>query len=700
MINRLLRPKSIAIVGASETEGSFGQRLLSSIRGAGFDGSIFPINPKYGTIDGIPSYPTLSAIGRPVDLVAFAVAEERLLPAFEDAAKAGAGAAVIFSRGYVAPDAPRPSIGERWVALAREAGMSVCGDNCMGFINFVDKVRVSGNPPPVPLDAGRIALLSHSGSTWSGMLGNQRQLKFNYALSVGRESVTTMADYIEFLLDHTDTKVIGLVMETFRSPEKLMTGLARAQAKGVPIVALKLGRSERGQRFTRSHSGAIAGSDAACQALFDAYNVARTYTLDEFADTLEIMQSSRKPAAPSIAVGTDSGGERQLISDIGADVGIRFADFTDETTRRLEAILDPGLEAANPLDYWGDGRMYWAECLQIMSEDPGVGSVVMATNMVSGRKILKIAGESVQALHQASQKPIVMMGNLHSTIDREEAARLRAFGIPVLMGTSTGLSALKHFSRYHHPEDYSRDEVPKSPDATIVARWRDRLTTGDPLGPAETEELLTAFRIPMVSSRFVENEAAALAAAERLGYPVVLKTARSDILHKTDVGGVLLNIGVSETLVDGYRKLASAFGPSMQIQKMAKPGTELLLGMTSDPQLGPLITVGLGGIFVEVYKDVVAMLPPVGPQRVLDALHRLKAFPLLQGNRGKPPADLKAIAEVVSRFSLMVHLLKPHLLEADVNPLIARPDGILAVDALLIGSNASRTDPQSREATP
>ena len=274
-LDALLRPRSIAIVGASTREGSFGLRLLSSIRSGRYGGEVYPINPRYDDIAGTRCYPNLKALPAPADCVAFAVSDDILEPALTEAADAGARAAVIFGRAYEAPGRAGPSRAERLAAVAREAGMAVCGNNCMGFFNSIDGIKMSGNPPPLAEASGEVGLISHSGSTWSGLVGNQRDLVFNYAISAGQEIATTMADYLEFLLDQPETRAIGCLLETVRAPELFIAAIERADQLGVPIVALKLGRSERGRRFAIAHSGALAGSDAAYGAVFERHNVIR-----------------------------------------------------------------------------------------------------------------------------------------------------------------------------------------------------------------------------------------------------------------------------------------------------------------------------------------------------------------------------------------------------------------------------------------
>ncbi|HMK68176.1 MAG TPA: CoA-binding protein, partial [Stellaceae bacterium] len=433
----LLRPRSIAIFGASTREGSFGLRLLNSITGGRYGGAVYPINPRYEEIGERRCYPSLKDLPQSADCVAFAVSDDLVEAALAEAADAGVRAAVIFGRAYEPRNGPGPSRVERLAAIAREAGMAVCGNNCMGFFNSIDGIKMSGNPPPLPDAKGTVGLVSHSGSTWSGLIGNQRDLTFNYAVSAGQEIATTMAEYIEFLLLQPETRAIGCLLETVRAPDRFIAAIEKADRLGIPVVALKLGRSERGRHFALAHSGALAGSDAAYRAIFERHNVIGVQTPDELTDMLELLKSPRRPGSGGIGIVTDSGGERELIVDLASDIGADLAELGPATRERLLGILDPGMEPQNPVDSYGDGRMLMEDCLRAVAEDPGVAVVALATNLVHGRPYARLSSTAIEHVFAATQKPALVFGNLHSSVSREEATRLRALGVPVLMGSET-----------------------------------------------------------------------------------------------------------------------------------------------------------------------------------------------------------------------------------------------------------------------
>src|SRR5215213_415433 len=696
-LGALLRPNSIAIVGASEREGSFGQRLLRSVRSGRYAGRVYPINPRYEVLDGIPCFPDLRSVPAIPDCAAFAVSDDQIEAALADAAACGVGSAVIFGRAYEKPVPGVVSRVDRLAAIAREAGMMICGNNCMGFINFVDGLKVSGNPPPIPDKAGVVGFISHSGSTWSGLIGNQRDLLFSYAISAGQEIATTMTDYIHFLLDQPETRVIGCIMEAVRAPTAFLESLDRADDKGIPIVVLKLARSEHGRELALAHSGALAGSASAYKAVFERRNVVSTETPDEFADTLELFSSPRRPPVPGISIVTDSGGERELIVDLASDIGAPLATLSPTTEAALLEVLDPGMLAVNPVDSYGDGRMLLRECLSAVAKDAKVGIVALATNLVHGRPYLYQSTAAIETVFNETDKPALVFGNLHSTISREEASRLRALGIPVLMGTATALLAMRHLGMWHSGRERHGPE-PAQPYLAVSNLQLLERAIAEASGVALPAELgyriLEAFGIDVGKSLFVEDEAAAVEAAAELGFPVVLKTANSTILHKSESGGVILGLRDRAAIKAAYERIVLSCGPRVQVQAELSAGVELLLGMTTDPTFGPMVTIALGGIFTEVIQDAITVEPPVTAVAAGDLLTRLKGYRLLQGYRGRPKADVDALALTIERFSHLCTNLADGLDAVDVNPIIAGETGCIAVDALFL-----RKPPHRKEAT-
>ncbi|HET9671847.1 MAG TPA: CoA-binding protein, partial [Actinomycetota bacterium] len=357
-LRRMLEARSIAVVGASVKEGSLGRQMVAELQRGGFEGAVYPVNPGYGEVLGHRCYPSIGAIGEPVDLAILGVANARIEQAMREAAEAGAASVVTFSSLHedAPPEPGLPPLAERVAAIAREHGIALCGGNGMGFLNTAAKLRATGFPTPDELRAGGVTFLSHSGSAFAAFAFNDRGIGFNLVVSSGQELVTTMDEYLRYALDLDSTRVVALLLETVRRPEPFVAALGEAAERGLPVFALKVGRTETSKRMVVAHSGALAGEHGAYEAVFDAYGVHECRDLEELADAVELFSSPRRVSGDGgVASVHDSGGERALFVDLAADTGVPLARISEETRRQIEDVLDPGLVAENPLDAWGTG---------------------------------------------------------------------------------------------------------------------------------------------------------------------------------------------------------------------------------------------------------------------------------------------------------------------------------------------------------
>jgi acetate---CoA ligase (ADP-forming) len=727
----LLEPRSVAVVGASARPGSFGDQLVGQLLAGGYRGTVHLVNPRYREVAGRPCHPSLADLPGPVDLAVLAVPNAALEAQLTAAAEAGAPAAAIF-----ASCADPPTLADRLRSIALEAGMAVCGGNGMGFFNLEQSLRVCGYPEPADLPAGPVAVVTHSGSVFSALLHNQRGLRFNLVVSAGNELVTGAAAYLDHALELPTTRVVALFLETVREPAAFRAALAKAAARAIPVVALKVGRGQAARAMVAAHSGALAGEDGAYQALFDAYGVARVATLDELADTCELLVG-RRARPGGLAAIHDSGGERAHLLDLAERLRVPLAEISEATRRRLAAVLEPGLPATNPLDAWGTGNdadRIFATCIRALLDDPATAALALNLDLTTEpTPDTSYTGLATEAA-ASTEKPVAVLANLASAVDRAEAATLRAAGVPVLEGTATGLAALGHLLAYRdflaHPppaaglvaagttpepaEPPPAPEPAESPPAGAVdnpgpprsrsatlphrgtrrrrvgvgrarERWRRRLAEGvRVLSEAEGLALLRDWGVPVVAAEVAGGLEEALAAAGRIGWPVALKTAAPGVVHKSDVGGVRLGLDGPGRLAAAYADLAERLGPRVLVAAMAGPGVELALGVVADPQFGPLVMVAAGGVLVEVLGDRRFALPPVDHGQAMAMLDRLAVRPLLDGVRGAPPADLDAVARAVVDLSVLAVDLGDRLAALDVNPLVAGPDGCVAVDALVI----------------
>jgi acyl-CoA synthetase (NDP forming) len=684
----LLHARSVAIVGISGPE-RFGGILFKNLSESGYAGEIFGVNPRYETLYDRPCYPSLRELPERPDCALLAVPNARIVDALEGAADCGIAAAAIFASAWSEPG-EEPSLQHQLQEVARAGSMVVCGPNCMGFVSTGHRLPVSGYRVNPETPAGRVTLISHSGSVWEGFLQNQRGIAFNYIVSPGNEMVTTVADYMQFALADESTRVIGLFLETVRDADTFLAALEEAAERDVPVVALKTGRSERGARLAQAHSGALAGDNAAVDAVLDRNGVRRATSIDEMMDTLELLSTGMRPKRRGVAAILDSGGQRAHMVDLAEGVGVEFGAINQATEARLAAVLEPGLDPINPLDAWGTGNAsddIYVEGVLALDTDPATGLTLFAVDLPPTDDDEMYYPAIAEAVQGRLQNPLAFLVHASATASALQTDRLRKIGLPVLMGTETGLRAAHHAVEYAafqrgRAQTLVETREQRRPEHLDALRRRLESTT-DALDEHASKELLRAYGLTTTRERAVATLGDALAAAEEIGYPIALKTAGGD-LHKTEQGGVRLGVADPDELAAGYRDFEARLGPRVLVQEMVPDGCELLLGLVFDAQFGPMLTIATGGIFVEVLKDF-RMLPlPTTSDAVADALESLRGAPLLQGVRGRPPADIKAIVRAALSLAALASDLGDCITEVDVNPLVALPDRAVVVDALVV----------------
>ncbi len=687
-LDPLLQPASIALVGASERAGSPGAVLAEMVMRAGYAGEIYPVNPGYARILGRDCYPGLEDLPTRVDHVVIALGNARLEAALDAAIAHDARAATIYASGALEADS-EPRLVDRLARKARVAGLEVCGLNGMGFYNPPANLYVGIFPRPRDVERGGISYIAQSGSAFTTLCHNGRRLGFNLCVSTGNELVTTVADYMDWSLARADTRVIGLFLETVRDPATFTMALARARDRGIPVVALKLGKSPLGAAQALTHTGAIAGSHAAFEALFRRYGVIEVDDLDEMAATLMLLQGGREAAPGGLAAAFESGGLRELASDAAHALGVDFAPLDATTRDELKQHLDPGLEPENPLDAWGTHDRFeerFGACLRLLLADPNVGAGVFVSNVRDGYFLSEAIYRAVESAAAASGKPIAI-GTCYADLANDDLCRrAHAAGIPLIDGLRETLLAFRHlFARRDALARRSRAIEPPALDPARIETWRERLARhpSASLGEADALALLADFGIPVVRHRVVEDKAGLLAAARDFGFPLVLKTAVPGIEHKSDCDGVFVGIDDEAELRARYADLAARLGAPALLAPLAPAGVEVGLGSLSDPQFGPLVMVAAGGTLIEVLADRGVALCPVDPVEADTLLGSLAIDPLLRGARGKPAADRASLVEAIVRLALLADALREQIDSIDVNPVIAGPDTALAVDALV-----------------
>jgi acyl-CoA synthetase (NDP forming) len=690
----LLAPRSIAFVGASNRTNTPGHDMMRAIRRSGFAGNVHAVNPRYGEIEGYPCVANLAALPSPPDLVVLSVKNELLEGTLDEAIAARARAAVIFASGILAQDSD-PPLSARLAAKARSARMPICGGNCMGYYNELDHVWICGFPSPRTPGPGTIAFVAHSGSVFGALSHNDPRLRFALAISPGQELTTTVADYLAYAVERPEVKVCGLFIETARDPDGFRRALAKAAERNVAVVALKTGRTEAAARAALTHTGALAGNDAAFDALFDRYGVVRVDTLDELAATLLLLSTGRRAANGGLVAIHDSGGEREMIIDQAEALGVPFANIAPATISSIAGRLDPGLAAENPLDAWGTGRDFVGQfegCFRSLVDDPSAALGLFVADIRDGSYLYEGFATAARAVAAGTDKPVAMATNYTQVRHDKLASSLTDAGVPVLDGTHNALVAVRAALSIRDFRARASDPPPPAPSTGLA--WRGRLSRGDQLDESAALDLVSDWGIPTPRRTIVADEAGAVAAARAMGFPVVAKTAMPEIHHKTEAGGVKLGLNSEPDVASAYRDLSERLGPRVAICSMASRGVELSLGVVRDAQFGPMVVVGAGGVLVELLADRVTALAPFGPDTARRLLDRLKVRRLLDGFRGAPPTNLEELANLISRFSVMASELGDLIAEMDVNPLICGP-AIVAVDALIKTSGESDHGPHA-----
>ncbi len=686
-LDPLLRPKSMAVVGATAREGSVGNRVIQNLLKGNYSGELYAVNPRYEQIEGVPCFTSLSDLPGKVDHVVFALSDARLEDAFDETIKLGIKAVTIYSTLVLADDS-NPPLKTRIQKKARGAKVMICGGNGMGFYNFDDGIWNCGFSTRNHRAPGDVTFISQSGSGMAGIIDVEGRIDFNLAVSTGQELTVTMSDYLDFALDMPTTKVVGLFMETVRDVPAMTAALEKAEARRIPVIAIKVGRTELAARLTVSHSGAIAGNDDAYNAYFDRHGVMRVSDMDELATVLIMFAQPHDVGPGGLVSMHDSGGERQLVIDLADEHGATLTKLNAASVAELKETLEPELPAVNPLDSWSKGGEDFdsraAGYLTTMMNDPGaaIGAVIQDRNAESS-----VAPEYIEYLrmaHRATGKPAFLVAGRQGTGTDPLAVNATRDGFPVLDGVSPFLKGIKLL--FDH-RDFTRRTPTTLPsiDQGILGKWKSRLRKGDPLAEADGAELLKDFGIEALSYRPANSAAHATDAAKDLGFPVTLKTAKKGLAHKSDQGGVKLNIKDADDLAQAYTDMSKRLGPDVYVTPMVTdPGVEMILGMIADEQFGPLVVLGFGGIHAETFKDVVSLLPPFGAKDVMEKLGTLRLAPLLAGSRGNPPVKAASFADAAARFSVLAHTLGDSLQEIDVNPILVTATGCIALDALVV----------------
>lgn len=678
----LLAPNSVAIVGASNREGSLGYSTVEMIKKVGYEGEVYPINPRYDEILGYKVYPDLESIGKPVDTVVLSLAARRVEEQVDLVIKNKAKSLIIFAN-CVLEDDTTPVLEDRIMEKLEKANIPVLGHNAMGYYNHDKNLRICGFDAPDADMKGNVAFISQSGSVFSTLGHNEPQLEFNFMIATGTGHITSLADYMMFALEQETTKVLGIYMESVRKPEKFIEALELAAKKKIPVVAMKVGKSELGAEFAKSHTGGLAGDDDSIQAVFDHYGVIRPETFDEMANTLLLFSYYDEIPEGKLVAIADSGGERNLLADEADEIDLEYAEFSQETTEKLQAEQEYGQDAANPLDPWGTGidfEKIFAESMKVMINDDNAAIGIISQDLRDGYFLSDGATDALGEAKKVSDKPLAFMTNFSGTRRNELTKKVNDMGMPVLIGTRPGLKAVKNFLSFR---DFKLEER-TSEEFTLSEESKELLENNEVLQEADSMGILKELGFPINESFEINSKEDLKEEKDKIKFPAVLKTAEEGILHKADVGGVVLNISDYEELEAKYDDMSSRLGNKTIVTEMVEFDSEIILGMKLDPIFGPMIIVGAGGIYTELLKDRVILLPRTSREEVIKKLKTLQTYELLTGYRGSKSVNMEKLVDTILKFQDIAQYLSQWIGEIDINPVALKEDTIVALDALMI----------------
>lgn len=708
-VEALLRPRSIALIGISAKGGS-GAKILQSTRRSGFDGSVWPVNPNYQDIAGVPCFKSLRDLPGVPDCLVVSVRADGVLDILEDAADLGIKSSLVVSEGFAdaATDEGRERQ-QRLVALARSAKMAMAGPNCMGIASLQHRYAATMADIPKTAVAGGVSVVSQSGGLLNAVaeLSSNRGIGLNYLVSIGNQAVLDLADYIDFLADDPATRVISCIMEGAKDGRRFRAAVERAALRK-PIVVLKLGRSESGQAATLAHTGTLAGKHEAYAALFRQNGVALVDSLDEFVETAALLERAPLPRGNRVCMLTVSGGATSLIGDLGEKAGLHFPPIAPGTNKRLEAILGVERQFGNPVDTVGMPRLRKGTnaqaVMQTLLEDDGIDVIGLVLGMrAEGAASHEEVIGQIAAASAGAAKPVVVVSFISNSLTGKWRGYAERGGLPLVEDLERGLKAVRHLVDYaaFRRRVAARllgggPGIPRS-GATEQQGGATTQPGGAILTEAESKKILAAAGLPVTREALARTPAEAVRLAESIGGPVALKIQSADIPHKSDVGGVFLGAKGAEAVERAARQVLEnaaqacphAAIDGVLVQEMVEDGTEFILGMSYDEQFGPLVVCGAGGVLVEIFKDAAVRLPPLEHDEVADMLRGLKAAKLLDGFRGAEPRDLDALVECCVGFARFAAATDGQFAAIDLNPVLVRPRGrgVRIADALIVTKN-------------
>lgn len=707
-LSRLLRPTSVAIVGLSADQSKHGGRVLSFLQKIGFEGDIWGVHPKTPAIAGVEVFPSLKEGPASPDAIILAVPPPAIPDVLEEAAERKAGGAIIFSGGFAEVGGEGESLQRRVCDIARGGGVRLLGPNSAGIIYPAARTILSFltclERPAEEIRPGPVGLVTQSGGTGSFMfnLAADRGSGLAISVSTGNEADVELGEVFEALVENPDVRSIALLLETVRHGPRFIAAARAARAAGKPVVACKIGRTAAGQDIMRTHTGALAGPIRTYEAAFESLGITSVRTPAELLDVAEVMANAPLPPGDGVGVITHSGGAAILIADKAEELGISLPDPSPEMKEKLEPFLQMGA-SGNPVDLGGIVTQpeRYGEVIRLFLNDPAYDLVIpvstphpSAHSAGRGLELIKITGET--------NKPLPNLW-LAGKLGQEGADILRKAHMPLTESAESLMLAVRGLIRLGRMKRTDKKWiVPEKSDEKILEKLLNNINRNNndttTLSEAASKERLVALNIPVVRSTLVANLEEAARAAGEIGYPVVLKANSPDLPHKSEAGGVRLDIGDEKALRREWEKMmadVAAHSPAARIEgaliEEFAPGIEMILGTVRDDTFGPIVLVGTGGVLAEALDDVALALAPVSEEDAGRMIASLRGRRLLQGFRGAPPADEKGLASLIARLSRIAVAYEAGIASIDLNPVVYAGGQWRAADALIVVAHSTAT---------
>jgi acetate---CoA ligase (ADP-forming) len=706
-LKRFFNPRSIAIIGASKDIRTINGKPLHYLQRHGFQGRLFPVNPKYPEIAGLTCYPDIQSIDADIDL-ALIVVNYKLVPAMlAQCAAKKVPFVTIFSSGFAEAGEQGRRVQQQVAELAARSGIRICGPNCQGGVDLFHPTAAafSAALDPKPFQCGPVGFVTQSGALGYSIfnMAQESGIGFSYVISTGNEMDLDAADFMDFMLDDENTRMVFAYLEGIRDGAKFVRLADKALAVGKPLAVLKVGRSETGSRAAASHTAALTGSDEVVDAFFRQKGIIRVDDIQGFIDLAKALKgTARIPQGRGLGIVSISGGGGVLCADTAEECGLQVATLLPQTSAEIARNIPPFGSPVNPVDVTAQAintAEGFANVIQAMLADPGVDGLVVVVTMIVGEPGLRMARDLVR-LSRTAAKPIVVAWTAGPRLMHAPFEVLNEAGVPLYQSPVRAVKALAQLMNYGAGcRRKSAAGILPQPAAagmpSLPEEIRELLSGAQrTLSERQSKQLLNAFGVSTSRELLARSREEAVVAGEQIGFPVAMKVDSPDILHKTEADAIRLNVPDRDRLLaafDEILKNARAHDPAARIngvliQEMVPPGVEVIVGMNRDPQFGPVLMFGLGGIFVEIIKDVSLRIAPISQDDAVRMIQGVRGYPLLAGARGRRKADIPALAETLVKVSRMAVALGPRLEQLDINPLIVLPEGggVKVADALVI----------------